>query len=349
MDRMFWALLSFLFISQTSFARTPLTEKQLADVIGEFQYQAQYKEIKSDQVQGGWYSSCWVYEKEIQVVYPQSEQALSVHMMMYIPNRDDLEKDQVPAVIMVPPIGGVNLLDKKTAGTLCSNNMAALILTDDFANIESQAKGALKPIEDHEQAVYRIVGAVKGTIEMINDDVNMDANHVGLFGVSLGGILSAFVMGTQPEISAGYFVVAGGDIPHILATSEQNDVAQIRQKRMDEQGFTSADDYEDYIRDNLHYDPADLGPTMVPETLRMVIAEQDTSVPSDNQVLLHDAFGQPKADYFNEGHVTTVISFLFPGSGRRKVSDFFKKRFAEQNPRPALFSNFIPYLPMAAM
>ncbi len=347
MDRILLALVSLFLFSQQLMARDPLAPQDVAAIVEEFQYEGVYREIKSSK-DGGYFSRCWVYTREFETEYPGAAEPLTVTMSMYIPNREDLGEERVPAVLMLPPIGGINYLDRKTAETLCDSDMAAIILTNDFANIEKQANGKLLPPEDHQETFYRIGAAMKGAMVMIEQDPNLDEKRVGVFGVSLGGILSAFVMATQPSIAAGYFVVAGGDIPQILATSDQDEVSVIRRKRMRELNMESNEEYEDYLRDYITYDPVDLALTMLPETLNMVIATEDRHVPTDNQYLLHEAFGEPEAHFYNDSHVSTVLYFLFPSSGRRKVARFFTERFGVANPRPAAFTWMDQYLPLAS-
>ncbi len=328
-------------------AREPMSQADVAAIIDEFQYENNYREIYSEQVGSSW-DRCWVYEKVIEVDYPGMSEPLQVNMMHYIPSRSQLGQDTVPAVIMIPPIGGTNLLDRKMAETFCENKMSALILTDDFAYIQSQSAGPLRPPEDHQETFYRVGAAVKGSLALISDDANLDYKKVGMFGVSLGGVLGSFMMATQADISAGYFVVAGGDIPQILAVSEQDEVSRIRRKRMSEEGLNTKAEYEEFLREHILFDPMDLAQTMIPETINMVIAERDSSVPTPNQRSLHQAFGQPDTRYINAGHVDAVISALFWSSDRRDIARFFEKRFSVPNPRPDVFEFLNSFNYMAA-
>ena len=335
MERAIVGLLAFLFLFAAE-GRDPLTKEQAAQIIDQFQYEGNYQ-IDSEKAHDGYFESCWEYERTFITEYPNMDEPLDVTMTLYIPNRGSLATEMVPAVVMIPPIGGVNFLDTQTARTLCDSNMAAIVITNDFANVEYQANQELLPPEDHQKTYYRIAAAIKGAMVMIDDDPNLDYQRIGLFGVSLGGILSSFVMATQPDIAAGYFIVAGGDVPEILAHSQQEEVSAIRRKRMKEQNFATKAEYEAYLRQYLTLDPIDISMTMVPETLNMVIAKKDKNVPSTNQYLLHKAFGEPEASYNNAGHLDTILSALLWGNSRQKVARFFKKRFKESNPRPAAF------------
>lgn len=345
MDRIV-IIASLIFITTFSWAREPLSELEMAEIITEFQYPSNYNETLSNQSGGSW-DSCWTYRKTFETNHPASVDPLTVNITMYMPNRQKIGDSTVPAVLMLPPTGGVNLLDRKMAKTFCSAKMSAIIIENDFANIESQAKGPLLDPADHELSYHRATAAVKAVMQFVADDEQLDQERVGLFGVSLGGILGAFAMATQPEIAAGYLIVAGGDVPNILAHSEQDEVSRIRRKRMKEQGFNTRDEYEIFLREHMVLDPMDLTLTMLPETLHMVISRRDDNVPTENQEALHLAFGEPEATYSNSGHVNTVINSLLFKGDRRRVSRFFKKRFEMQNPRIQAFA-WMDTLEMAA-
>lgn len=344
MERNLLAFLSVLLVALPGQARDPLQPEEVADIIEQFQYAPVYQEVSSKQT--NWKSSgCWTIEKVFETKYPDLEEPFKVAMTMYIPNRKRLGDKTVPAVIMIPPVGGVNLLDKRTAGTLCDSKIAGIIVANDFANIQYQADKALLPPEDHQKTFHRIGAAVKGIMKMISDDKNLDYDRVGMFGVSLGGILGSFVMATQPDIAAGYFVVAGGDVPQILATSKQDEVSKIRARRMREQGFKNSAEYEEFLREYITFDPADLGITMPRDTINMMISRQDTRVPTENQFLLHKAFNEPEATYSSKEHLMAIFGFLFPGAGRKRIARFFTERFKLENPRPKAFDwidNLIP-------
>lgn len=317
-------------------ARDPLPAENAAEVISEFQYEGNYTILEDDNNGSSW-SSCWKYNRVIETSYPTMTEPLEVELQMYIPNRDQLGDKEVPVVFILPPVGGVNFLDRQMAETFCSSDIAAIILVNDFANIDSQANGDLLPPEDHGFALHRTVAGVKATMAMSVDDANINPKKIGLFGASLGGILGSFVMTTQKEISAGYFIVAGGDIPNILAYSEQEKVSKIRRKRMKEENIETKEEYEQYIRNYVTLDPIDLAVTMLPDTLHMVISERDDVVPTSNQFQLYEAFQEPEATFTNSGHVDTVVESLLFGGQRRKIARFFSDRFELDNPRPPIF------------
>jgi hypothetical protein len=116
---------------------------------------------------------------------------------------------------------------------------------------------------------------------------------------------------------------------------------------MQAEGIQNNADYEAFLRQYILFDPLDTAKTMLPETLRMVISRNDTSVPTPNQLTLHEAFGRPQASYTNSSHVSTVISTLWGASDRAAIARFFKQRFQLENPRPGVFE-FFQHLYLAA-
>ena len=322
-------LLSLLVAVQTAWARDPISDEKLTQIVDQFQYITIYN-IKDNNTNSGSWDTCWYYTTNLETDYPGATGNYEIKTKFYIPNRDDLGTDQVPFVILLPPMGGANFLDESMAETLCSRNIAAMIITNDFTGVQN---GDVPPVEDHDMAFHRTVAGVKAAMAFAKDDPNVNGDKVGLFGVSLGGILGSFAMSTQLDISAGYFVVAGGDVPHILAYSDNEQVARIRVERMKLEGFTTKDEYEDYLRVNMSLDPFDLSRSVPSETISMVLSRNDTTVPTEDQLLLHTGYGQPKVQYTNSGHVDAVIETLLWGDSRRKIADFFKERFKLENPR----------------
>ena len=81
---------------------------------------------------------------------------------------------------------------------------------------------------------------------------------------------------------------------------------------------------------------------MTPETIEMVVATEDASVPSYNQNLLHEAFGEPETQFIATDHFDAILSTLLFSGKRKKIAQFFKERFRLKNSRPDLFDFLNP-------
>lgn len=309
-----------LFACIELFAYTPISDTKQKLLLSEFDYTPKVK-ISQDATSG-----CTGEDVVFTTTYPQKTSPLKIEARGYIP-----EDTSVPFVILLPPIGGVNMLDKAMAKTFCNNNIAALIITTNFTGFDGNT---LMPIADHDEAFRRAVSAVKGAMVYASSRPEINTAKMGIFGVSLGGILGSLAFSVIKELSAANFIVNGGDIPYILAYSEQKEVKKLREIRMENDNIATAEDYEKILRDNLMFDPMHFALLVLPDTVKQFLSTNDTNVPTIKQNQYHEAIGSPKeVEYLTSGHVGTVINVLFPGGTRQKIADWFGSRFKLDNPR----------------
>lgn len=320
-------IVSTHFFSNPAYAATEIKPERariLEQIRASYQFPILY-ELKTLKRTSRVNNRCHIYKYKFLVDDKDNTGApLEVFGVMYAPNpKRRKEAQSVPLVLQLPPISGVNMLDRMLAGDLCRNGMASIIIANDFTGLE---KEDLPPVEDHILAYRRMVSATKGAIELAKGFSNIDSQHVGLFGVSLGGILSAMAFSVIDQFSGGYFIVSGTDAPRILAISEETTVKRLRRKRMLQEGLETAEDYEDYLRSAMDHDTSDFAHRVPPESVHLVVSENDTKVPSYNQLNMVEKFGDPQTIFEKKGHSSVVIKRLLWASNRRSVIDFFKDR-----------------------
>lgn len=156
----------------------------------------------------------------------------------------------------------------------------------------------------------------------------MDAHKIAAIGSSLGGIRTTLLLGVDPRPRAAMIYVAGGDIPYILANTDQELLVNYRNHRMRTDGISSLKEYEQRVRAHMEVDPLALAPYIKSDRLQMVISQNDLTVPTSKQFELWSALGRPKAEIVSAGHVGSVITSYFH---RKKILQFFQKRWG-QNP-----------------
>ena len=137
-----------------------------------------------------------------------------------------------------------------------------------------------------------------------------------------------------PEISAATFLVNGADVPHILTNSDQGPVVKLKAERMREQGFTTSEQYEQYLNDNLEIDPLHFVRLIQPDTIKLYLSQKDKSVPSEDQMLYYNGLGKPaETKFYVIGHGETIFAVMGIGNGKQQISEWFLNRFALPNPR----------------
>ena len=323
--------LAFIFLilsSQLLLAYTPISDDRLKELLEGFNYTPAVQIMKLPK------AGCIAQDLEFTTTYPQREGSLSIRAKTFIPTLPN-----VPVVFMLPPMGGMNQLDQGMGEVFCRHNIAAIIITTNLTGLDS---ATLVPVSDHDHTHRRVASAIKGgilVVHSLNSELNssgfgINTAKIGLFGASLGGILGSVAYGVIPQISAATFLVNGGDVPYILAHSDQKEIVKVRNARMQQQGLKSIEEYETYLQQNLDLDPLHFAKLIDRESTKLYLSKADKTVPSEKQMEYYKAIKTPvETSFYSLGHVPTIVSVMGINSNKTKIAQWFKMRFAKPNPR----------------
>ena len=167
--------------------------------------------------------------------------------------------------------------------------------------------------KDHFQQALIDLGALDRSLRLGNWQPLLghaiDTSHIYYAGQSLGGIMGAVFLGTNPDISRAVLNVPGaGLIPMFDDStffSAQLDAFFTRQK-VDRASFegrrflTVAHWFMDAV------DPQHLGPTIAQRALMLQMATLDIIIPNANTELLQQVTGAPRRDYVAEHAFLTI-------------------------------------------
>lgn len=316
------AVIFLILISTKLLAYTPITDERLKQLLAEFNYTPTVEILTLPKV------DCKPQDLEYTTTYPQLVTPLNIKAKAFIPAGSN-----VPVVFMLPPLGGMNQLDQAMGETFCKNNIAAILIITGLTGLDSPE---LVPVSDHDHTHRRVASAIKGGIIVTRSLPQINSEKVGLFGVSLGGILGSVAYGVIPEISAATFLVNGGDVPYILTYSDQKSIIRIKNARMAEQNLKTDEEYEAYLRNNLTLDPMHFAKLIDADSTKLFLSKTDLSVPSAKQMEYYNAIGAPReTSFFSLSHINTIVSVLGVGANKPKIAQWFNSRFALPNPRKA--------------
>lgn len=230
-----------------------------------------------------------------------------------------LKTGKRPLVLIQPVIRGITPVELGLAKFFASEGYHAFIskIPEDIADLE-------RPISDFENFLLRATSALRSQLDYLTSRPEVDATKVAAIGSSLGGIRTAILLGVDERPKAAMIYVAGGDLPNVLATTDQEMLREYRNHRVRADGLSSLKEYENKIRAHLEVDPLVLAPYVERDRVRMVISQNDLTVPTSNQYLLWQALGKPQAQIVDAGHVGSVITSYFH---RKKILQFFLKRW----------------------
>lgn len=317
-------VLLLLVISNVSYGYKSITDDKLQELLQSFQYRPDVHVTVAPKV------SCEAQLLKYTTTYPQRETPVEIEARAYIPSRDST-LPPAPVVFMLPPLGGTNPLDNAMAETFCKNRIAAILIVTDLTGLNNPT---LVPVTDHDHTGRRVASAIKGGMLLMQDYAEVDTTKVGVFGASLGGILSSIAYSVIPEISAATFIVNGGDVPYILAHSDQPKVIELKNARKREQGLQSDAEYEAYLNENMQIDPLHFAKLIPRDSVKQFLSKSDASVASSKQIEYHNAIGKPSnVTFYQVGHAPTIVAVMSLAKKRREIADWFNGRFALPNPR----------------
>jgi dienelactone hydrolase len=309
---------SFVFLGVSAGAK-PLPQISSSEVAARLQMLQQQPatgQVKEDfyEESGG----CDVYEVEIPVYDVNQKKTVIQTIYSYLPPD---AKRAVPAVIIVPSILGAQMTEYQAAKSFCAGGIGAIV-TDyfDHSNIHN-----LPDWDAHDRRLRFAVHALRTTVDWISTNPRFDKNHVGMMGLSMGAILTSLMMAVEPRLTAGLIVGGGGNLAAVMAHSEDSDISDLREMRMDYMKTEDVDAYEMTLRQHLLFDPLYFASRANPAAIHMVIVNGDTKVPEENQRELWQALGRPTFEESDSSHAMTMVQVTM--FGMDSVIDFFKGRF----------------------
>ncbi len=263
----------------------------------------------------------------------QSNEPYQVHAKIYIPEQDSsVENEKRQIVFVLPTIKGgqrlAGLVDRYTAYSFCNRKFISVLIENDFTGLSS---GAPLAISENELSIRRVVATLKGGVQVGIRNLNVDPNKVALFGASLGGILGTTAYGLMDEITAGSFIVAGGDLPHILTNSDQKPIIGLKEQAMAQYNLETEQQYQEFLKEYLKFDPLTFANFIDTEDIKLYLSKKDKAVPTVDQLKLYNELGQPETRFYHStGHAFTIFRVLVFSRQKKHMAQWFNDRFEAQ-------------------
>lgn len=222
-------------------------------------------------------------------------------------------------VFILSPIVGETILDRRVARKLCSQGINAVI-----ANVvkKDNPDTADMDLTIHNNSYIRALAGVQSLISKVQD--TRSKARFGILGMSLGGMLSAYIAGSDTRIEASVIVAGAGNVAGVLANSDQELVKGQRERRYEIFNLGTPEDYENLIRKFVPDDPINVAKNIKAKSTYLFIANNDTTVPTQYQRELREAIDSPLVYTMNVGHTQALIRAGTIHAD--KIVRFFKRR-----------------------
>jgi uncharacterized protein YceK len=138
---------------------------------------------------------------------------------------------------------------------------------------------------------------------------DIDPARLDYLGVSAGGVFGAGLLAVEPSIRRAALILPGGDLPRIIAESDESTVTAYRtawqQRGLDPDALAEA-----FARD-VRSDPVRLAPFIDPRRVLLFLGAHDTQVPTATGLALWRAMGEPELYLLSGNHETASLCFGF--------------------------------------
>lgn len=241
-------------------------------------------------------------------------------------------------VVVLPIWGSSTYPPRKIVHWLLSGGQGegtnVLWIQDTGALQDYPAMAKAKTEEEFLQEVARTAACidakaedVRGWLDWIADRPETDPERIGIVGFSVGAIAGSLVMGRDPRIRSGVFVMGGGHIHQILASCSGDEKA-IREQVMKKFGW-NVEQFTQVIEGPLAgVDPVAVAGNIDPSKVLFIDAGKDTCIPDSAREDLWEAMGRPERVTVNYAHKRSFLSMTILGLDvtTRKIVHFLDEK-----------------------
>lgn len=215
-------------------------------------------------------------------------------------------------LIIFPPTGFTNYIDRSYAKTFCAEHYNVVIL-----NRWTGDEGDDGDMNSHQRYYERSQKVVKMVLAQTKTP------FVGMLGTSLGALFASMSASLYPQINAVFIIVGGAPISSIIADSDQAPLVSLYEKRKAQFNFRNRAEYAAALDREIQLDPLKLPPPPATTALGVIIAGSDDTVPTRYQNRLADFWNPSTRIDISGGHGYVILkSWLFHTS---KILQFFEQ------------------------
>lgn len=233
-----------------------------------------------------------------------------------------------PGVVVLHILGGDFALSRLFCRQLADKGVAALFVKLPYYGPRRQPGVSARMVSDDPRqtaaGMRQAVLDVRRAIAWLGAQGEIDAERLGVFGISLGGITSALAATAEPRIVSACLMLAGGDVAEVSWNSRH--LVRIREKWL-----ASGGTKEEFFDALSSVDPVTYAAAARDRRILMLNATRDEIIPRRCTESLWRALGEPEIVWLDAGHYSAALHVAY---GLDRVSKFFCEKDWSRNPRP---------------
>lgn len=260
-----------------------------------------------------------VFKVNLSSTHPWTKDELKTEFFYY----KSMDQEKRPLLIIIPPVVDITPFDKIWAHQFVHKHGYNVFILKYNEKINDYKR----PLSDFDRAFVSIMTSARLLIDYAEKDPSIDSSRVGTYGMSLGAMLAAMFLGIDKRVDAGVLIVGAGNLPEVLETSDQAIVKKFREQKMAMENLATPKEFRKALEKNISYDPLFFAPRRSKEDVYMVMAMDDTSVNTKNQLELWEAFSRPDFLSFPGQHFPVIFKNLFKHA---PIYKYLEKRLSNE-------------------
>ena len=222
-----------------------------------------------------------------------------------------------PGVIVLHILGGDFELSRVCCRTLALNGVGALFLKMPYYGPRREPGSDLHMISpDPQQTLQGMRQAVldiRRGAAWLGAREEIDAQQLGISGISLGGLVAALATAAEPRFQKACLVLTGGNLEKIILESTETE--EVRRY------WTGRTISHEQIAQWLGpIDPLTYAPLLRDRKVLMLNARHDKVIPPDCTIAFWQAAGQPEIEWWDADHYSAI--WYLPKALSRMVAFF---------------------------
>ncbi|WP_145440685.1 alpha/beta hydrolase family protein [Gimesia chilikensis] len=227
-----------------------------------------------------------------------------------------------PACVCLHILGGGFELSEMSANALARQGIAALTIKMPYyaqrrGTGEFSGRRMISFVPEHTAAgMTQAVLDIRRAAAWLASREEVDADRLGVTGISLGGIMSALSSEAEPRFSKVAIYLGGGNLA-LGIWENPHPHARLFRKQWLEHGGT----FESFVKIMSPVDPHTYGHLLKDRDVLMVAAKHDEILPPSTAVALWESIGkQPELVWLDAGHISAAL-YIFGETQR--LTTFF--------------------------
>ena len=244
-----------------------------------------------------------VFSSPVETPWPENN---TVPAEYYVP-RAASAAAKVPAAVVLDIMDGSAILPRMMARAAAQNGLAALYLPMPYYNARRPPDRAHEQVlgDDPTRAtdgIRQTVMDVRRAKAILASRPELDAQRLGITGISMGGIMTALAAGVDGEFARVVPVLAGGDLATIVFHAHETRKlrALMTAKGIDRDAAAEA---------LARVEPLNFASRIGADRCLMINAANDEVIPKETTVRLHEALGKPSIVWIPAGHYSSLTYF----------------------------------------